>query len=132
MPKTERIQSRIRSLLGEQRQLVRTLLALREQLQGSLIERYGVCGKPGCVCARGQKHGPYFVLSTRSGGKGGFAYLDAKQAARARRLVRRHREFRAGLKQLKRLNENLVELLKRYQSASSVSGTRRLGIEKTA
>ena len=64
--------------LAEQRALVQSLLRLREQLQGSLFARYGECGKEGCVCRRGSKHGPYYVLSTRSGGQGGFAYLEAR------------------------------------------------------
>jgi hypothetical protein len=122
----------IQSRLADQRLVVRQLLALREQLQGSLIERYGVCGKPGCACGEGRKHGPYYVLSTRSRGKGGFTYLDAKQASRARRLVRRHRDFRAGLKRLKQLNEELVALLKHYQSLGSRDGSERLGIRETA
>ncbi len=66
--------------LLEQRLLVEKLLRLREQLQGSLFARYGVCGKENCICRQGRKHGPYYVLSTRSGGKGGFAYLKGRRA----------------------------------------------------
>ncbi len=67
MPSAEEIRRHIRAQLGDQQVLVRSLLALREQLQGSLFERYGVCGKPNCACRLGRRHGPYYVLSSRSG-----------------------------------------------------------------
>ncbi len=128
MPSAEEIRRHIRAQLGDQQVLVRSLLALREQLQGSLIERYGVCGKPNCACRLGRRHGPYYVLSSRSGGKGGYTYLDGKQVERARGLVERHREFRSGMQRLRKLNEGIVTLLKSYQSAVTHQAGRRLGI----
>src|SRR4051812_38323601 len=93
-------QRRVRALLVEQRSLVASLLDLREQFQGSLFTRFGLCGKAGCACARGQTHGPYYVLSTRRGGQGGFTYLDRRQAGEARRMVTGYRRFRRGLTRL--------------------------------
>ena len=125
----ETIRQRVRARLREQRTLVEKLLKRREQLQGSLFMRWGVCGKKGCVCRSGQKHGPYYVLSNRSGGRGGFAYLDADQMGTARGLVKAHREYRANLKRLKKVNEQLVELLRRYQEATTLRGGRRVGVK---
>jgi hypothetical protein len=125
---TESIRQRVRERLQEQRALVLDLLRRREQLQGSLFVRYGVCGKEGCVCRTGQKHGPYYVLSTRSGGHGGFAYLDAEQMAKARELVRAYRQYRTGLRRLKAVNALLVALLRRYQEATAQRGVRRVGV----
>ena len=124
----EEIRQRVKERLQEQRVLVADLLRRREQLRGSLFVRFGVCGKQGCVCRTGQKHGPYYVLSTRSGGKGGFAYLDASQMAEARELVRAYREYRAGMRRLLRVGEQLVVLMRRYQDASTRRGTRRVGL----
>jgi len=122
------IRQRVRTRLQEQRTLVERLLRRRELLAGSLFMRWGVCGKKGCVCQTGQKHGPYFVLSTRSGGRGGFAYLDRAQAGEARTLVKAHREYRADLRRLRKVNEQLVELLRRYQKATTRRGGRRVGV----
>jgi hypothetical protein len=122
------IRQRVRAQLRRQRGLVERLLRRRELLAGSLFTRWGVCGKEGCVCQSGRKHGPYFVLSTRSGGRGGFAYLDREQADEARTLVEAHRAFRADLRQLQRVNEQLVGLLRRYQEATARRGGRRVGI----
>ena len=84
------------------------------------------CGKEAARAARGQKHGPYFVLSTRSGGKGGFQYLEEAQAEEASDLVERHREFQDGIRRLRKVNAELVTLLRRYQAAMARQGRRRL------
>jgi hypothetical protein len=124
----DEIRERIRKRLAAQQRLVRSLLALREQLQGSLFARYGTCGKETCVCRHGQKHGPYYVLSTRGRGQGAFAYLQGGQLAAARSLVLRYRAFRRGLRRLKKVNLELVGLLQRYQGAMARAGGKRLGM----
>jgi hypothetical protein len=123
------ISARIRETLAQQRRLVASLLQLREQLHGSLFVRYGQCGKAGCACqTEGHRHGPYYVLSTRTGGRGSFSYLDAPTALQAREQVARYRAFRAGLKGLQRVNAGLVDLLRRYQQAQLKKTVRRLGL----
>jgi hypothetical protein len=124
----EAIRQRVRTKLQEQRALVEEMLRRREQLAGSLFVRFGVCGKEGCACRTGRKHGPYYVLSTRSAGRGGFSYLDEQQMAEARALVKAYREYRAGMRRLGRVGEQLVLLLRRYQEATTREGTRRVGL----
>jgi uncharacterized protein DUF6788 len=128
----DEIRTRVRTRLAEQRSLVSNLLRLRTQLQGSLLVRHMECGKAACACHSGRKHGPYFVLSNRSRGRGSFAYLDAAAAARARGLVRRYREFRRGLQRLQRVNVELVGLLRRYQQAQVRRTGARLGVAVAA
>jgi hypothetical protein len=132
MPEIEAIRRQVRIRLREQGMLVRLLLQQREQLQGSLFPRYGVCGKPTCACRTGRRHGPYYVLSSRSAGKGTFAYLGAAEVAQARDLLRRHREFRRGMARLRKLNADLVALLHRYQQAVVRRGGERMGIPSHA
>ena len=122
------IRQRVREKLQEQRELVEELLHQREQLQGSLFARWAVCGKVGCACREGRKHGPYYVLSTRSGGKGGFSYLEGHQAPEVRELVKGHRDFKTGMRRLKRVGEQLVALLRHYQAAMAREGSRRMGL----
>src|SRR6185295_18094539 len=128
----EAIRTRVRSRLAEQRSLVSALLRQRAQLQGSLLVRHMECGKAGCACHTGRRHGPYFVLSNRSGGRGTFAYLDAEEAARARTLVTRYREFRRGLQRLQKVNLELVGLLRRYQQAQVRRTGARMGVPAVA
>lgn len=126
------IRQRVMQRLQEQRLLVQTLLKLREQLQGSLFARYGECGKPTCICRSGAKHGPYYVLSTRSGGRSGWSYVETDKLQTAREHVHGYRQFRQGLRRLKRLNADIVRLLKRYQAVASRRGGRRLGLAASA
>jgi len=132
MADLEAIRRQVRSRLREQGLLVRLLLRQREQLQGSLFPRYGLCGKATCVCRTGRRHGPYYVLSSRSAGRGAFAYLDPEEVARARDLLARHREFRRGLARLRKINADLVSLLRRYQQAVVRRGGERMGIASHA
>jgi len=124
------IRDRIRERLQEQRSLVQSLLRLREQLQGSLFTRYAECGKESCACRHGRKHGPYYVLSTRSGGQGGFAYVEGRRAEEAERLVRRYREFKTRFRRLKKVNAEIVGLLRRYQQQMARRGGDRLGLAR--
>ncbi|MCL4818147.1 MAG: hypothetical protein KJ067_03365 [Vicinamibacteria bacterium] len=128
MARIDDLRRRVQERLAEQRALVERLLALREQLPGSLFARFSECGKEGCVCQEGHKHGPYYVLSTRRAGKAAFAYLDEQGAAAAKELVDAHREFREGLKELKKVNDELVGLMKEYQAAAAESAGRRVGV----
>jgi len=125
-PQLQRLRSRAQSLLAEQRALVGALLKLREQIGGSLIERYVECRKEGCGCRQGRRHGPYFILSARSGGQGTYAYLNRPQVACVRQLVRRHRDFRERMRRLQRVNAELVGVLQRYRAAATRVGERRV------
>ena len=48
--------------------------------------------------------------------------------AEARELVRAYRDYRAGMRRLRKVGEQLVLLLRRYQDASARQGTRRVGL----
>src|SRR5262245_56704111 len=126
--KIDDAERRVRELLGEQRELVSSLLVLRQQLQGSLFRRWGRCGKAGCACASGKGHGPYYVFSSRSGGTGGFTYLERDQVATTRRLVVGYKQFRKGLRRLRVLNQELLRRMDRYQQAASRQSQRRVGL----
>jgi Family of unknown function (DUF6788) len=126
MTRTAALRKRVQAYLVEQRELVRTLLKLRAQLQGSVFSRYGECGKQGCACQTGEKHGPYYVLSSRSAGKGTFVYLDGERVDEVKDLVKQSRAFRQGMARLRKLNQELVVALKSYQKATARTGVRRL------
>jgi hypothetical protein len=128
MTTSEVLRQKVSVKLAEQRALVRALLRLREQLAGSLFSRYGSCGKETCACQSGALHGPYHVLSGAGAGRSGFSYLDERRLPQARELVARYKEFRLGMRRLKKVNTELVELLKRYQRSTTRRGVARLGL----
>ena len=118
----------VRTRLAQQRSLVRELLRLRTLAGGSVFARWGRCGKEGCACGQGRGHGPYYVFSRAGGGTGSFAYLEAGRLAEAKALVDASREFRRGLRRLRKVNGELVALLRRYHGAAARAGERRLGV----
>ncbi len=123
------LRKQVERQLARQRALVKELLALRDQVQGSVFARYGTCGKQNCGCSTGKGHGPYTVLSTRGGGRASFVYLRRDQARAARQLVAAGRSYRQGMSQLKAINDSLIDLMRRYQRAVAKAAGRRLGIE---
>lgn len=123
-----RLEKGIRDRLTEHESLVLALLSEREQIKGSLFSRFAVCGKLNCACAQGEKHGPYYVLSNRSGGAGAFVYLKDDQVTRVRELVNRHRRFKKGLKRLKGLSSKLHEMFERYENSATEVGSRQVGV----
>ena len=48
---------------ARRRTLIRNLPDLSEILRASLITRHTSCGKHGCKCMSGEKHGPSYALS---------------------------------------------------------------------
>jgi hypothetical protein len=46
-----------------------------EMVQGSLVVLYRKCGKKGCRCERGEKHGPAYYLSYKEGGVTQMVYI---------------------------------------------------------
>jgi hypothetical protein len=122
------LEQSIRDRLAEHESLVDALLQERAQVRGSLFSRFAVCGKVGCACAQGEKHGPYYVLSSRSGGEGAFIYLKEEQVSRVRELVNRHRRFRKGLKRLKGLSSKLQAMFERYENSATQAGSRQAGV----
>jgi hypothetical protein len=126
MTRAAAVRKRVHALLLEQRGLVRGLLRLRAQLAGSLFTRYGECGKQGCCCQQGDKHGPYYVLSSKVEGRSSFVYLAGEHVGEAKDLVTRSREFRKGLARLRKVNQTLVVALRQYQKLSVRSGTRKI------
>jgi len=45
-------------------------------IRGCLHSVYKKCGNPNCRCAKGKKHGPYWVLSRKEGAKRKLIYLE--------------------------------------------------------
>ena len=125
-----RLEQGIRDRLNEHESLVDALLQEREQIRGSLFARFAVCGKAGCVCAQGERHGPYYVLSNRSGGEGAFVYLKQEQVSRIRELVNRNRRFKKGLKRLRGLSTKLQDLFARYETSAARAGQKHVGVER--
>jgi hypothetical protein len=101
------------------RQRKRTLLLqLRlppDLLRASCVEQFLTCGKPSCVCHRGQKHGPYYYLTLclAVGHVRKFLLKEAPQQRQGRDGTRAYALFMEGVEELSQIN---AELLRRGDS----------------
>jgi hypothetical protein len=69
--------------------------------EGSLVERYTTCNNPNCRCQDpDQRHGPYWQLSWKDGGKTVSKLLSAEDAALYREWIDNRRRLQAALEQM--------------------------------
>jgi len=121
--------SRQRQLLDEfqdqQRQLVETLMEIRELLKGSVYDLKTRCGKPSCHCAApdGVRHTTP-VLSWSHQGKTQLRSLPAKQVDRTRRLTENYRQFRQTRTALVKLQRQTLTTIDRLEKALRLSPPR--------
>ena len=119
--RTERA-SRQRQLLGElldkHRQLVETLLEIRDLLKGSVYELNTRCGKPSCHCAApdGARHTTP-VLSWSHQGQTQLRSLSSKDLARVRRLTENYRQFRQARAALVKLHRRVLTTVDRLEES---------------
>ena len=85
--------------------LLRRLSRLaRRSLFGTLSETYRTCGRPGCRCHQGHKHGPHLYVSFRGpNGTTGY-YVPQALAEPMRAGVAAWQELQEGLRELAELN----------------------------
>jgi hypothetical protein len=101
----------IEELIHRQAELRAALAALGEMRPGSLVERYRVCGKPGCHCARpgSRGHGPSWSLTHQVAGKTLTKIIPASAVQTTREQIAEYRRFRALMKDLVDVSERLCE-----------------------
>jgi len=76
------------------------LARLLPMVSGSLVEQSVTCGKSGCRCARGQKHGPLYYLYWKEQGKSRSLYVPRERVGELRRQIQNYRQFRKKLTEL--------------------------------
>jgi hypothetical protein len=120
VPATAQRASRQRQLLDQldrqHRQLVASLLEIRELLKGSVYELKTRCGKPSCHCAAldGARHTSP-ALSWSDQGKTQLRNLPAKEVERTRRLTENYRQFRQTRAALVKLHRRILTSVDRLE-----------------
>jgi len=104
--------------------LLRRLSRLaRRALFGSLSETYRTCGRPGCRCHQGHKHGPHLYVSFR-GPDGTTGYYVPQHLAEAMREgTAAWQELQTGLRDLAELNRQRLWARKAGRGSRSRHGT---------
>jgi hypothetical protein len=97
--------------LRQRRQRLLTQLRLPPQLiRASVVERFTTCGKPNCVCRRGQKHGPFYYLTQclAVGHIQKFLLKTPADQQAARAATAAFNQFYDGLEELSQVNTELL------------------------
>jgi len=98
-------------LLHKRHQAVQRVGDLAETLRASLLERMTQCGKPGCKCMRGEKHGPaYYVTVTYAQGKTRQVYVSRDRKRLVETWIRNYHRVWAALEEISRINLELLRL----------------------
>ena len=93
-------------------------------LKASLIERFTVCGRPGCRCLRGARHGPYLYVSVFDGQQSRQLYVPQSMAAQVRRWVQNYHELCDIVGTLSGLSVQLIRLGQRKGETPSAGRPR--------
>jgi hypothetical protein len=102
--------------------LLREIQGCSEMLQGSLVVLYRKCGKRGCRCERGEKHGPAYYLSYKEGGVTQMVYIPVSRLEEVKKAMEAFsRYWELGVR-LSRLN------LERMGLRKSKRGAHRRGV----
>ena len=88
--------------------LARRLGREGELMKGSLVRRATRCGRPGCKCARGEKHGPYLYVSVFRGGRTRSVYVPRHLEGEVRRWVENARQLEGDVAEITWLNAELL------------------------
>ena len=96
-----------------ERWLEELIEATQFMLWGSLQQVYRRCGRPGCHCASGEKHGPAFYLSRSEEGRSRMIYVPDPLRADVERGVEAYRRYRELGKHFAAANERVLGLGKK-------------------
>lgn len=81
-----------------------------QAIRASVVERFGTCGKAGCACHAGAKHGPYYYLTqcVAAGHVRKFLLKSPERLATARDAVAAFNTFYDQLEELSQINAELL------------------------
>ena len=90
--------------------LLRQLKLPSQAIRGSVVERFGTCGKPTCACHSGAKHGPYYFLTQciAVGQIRKFMLKTPQSQTTARQAVAAFNAFYDQLEELSQINAELL------------------------
>lgn len=114
-----RIRRQIAVNISKRTALERELINSRCKMTiGTLVKRYVICGKPGCKCSKGFKHGPFLYLYKIVNGANIRNYINKKNTKLTKALGR-YKIFQQKLAEIRRLNKEINELFNNLRNGLS-------------
>jgi len=107
------------SKLRYQRTLLEThCLNIKKQLPAWLSLRYTYCRKGNCKCTKGHPHGPFTYIYFKRKRKTLCRYIPLKKIGSTKPYTDKYHSFQENLAQIRKINERINFLLKRWQRAN--------------
>jgi hypothetical protein len=92
--------------------LLQQLIVPPDLLRASYVERFTTCGKENCACVRGQKHGPFYYLTSNLASGHILKFL-LKNQAQQQSAEQGVLHYQAHWQRLEELSQINAELLRR-------------------
>ena len=103
--------AKAQQLTSRRRKLVQQLCGLGPVVRASLIQRFTQCGKPGCKCMQGEKHGPsYYLTVSYAKGRTRQIYVSKDLQPVAEQWVRNYHQALTVLEEISGINLELIRL----------------------
>ena len=96
-------------LRARARRLRSQMRKIASMMQGSVIFRQMKCGKPNCRCTRGYPHS-FLVVTYKEEGKTKTVYVNKNRQAEALLLSKNYKECKKLIKQLTKVNLQILRL----------------------
>jgi hypothetical protein len=94
-------------------------ITLPKMIKGSVHAQWVKCGKPGCKCARGELHGPYFYLFWRERGRLRKAYIRTGDLPHVLAAIHNYRLEKQQVRDAKSMLRQIRELLRNGEAMIS-------------
>jgi len=103
--------SKAQRLALRRQKLLQQFSGLGPVLRASLIQRFTQCGRAGCKCMRGEKHGPaYYLTVSYAKGRTRQVYVPKDLLPLAQRWVGNYHQALSVLEEISSINLELIRL----------------------
>ena len=105
---------RLYLLMKERDQLIWSLFNSMpvDMIAANLSYVYRSCGKSGCKCQKGDKHGPYPAIQLKIKNKRTIKMIKKEDIDEVEKKVTRYKEYQDGLAKINKLHGEIHKLLK--------------------
>ena len=109
-----RLRSALQRRLTDLRRIVKVVFGRSPLVKGNVYELARKCGKPNCICTRGQLHRS-MVLTWSEKGKGQLLSLPLERVAEVKKKSEEYLRFRRARARVTQIHRDILALLDRIE-----------------
>jgi hypothetical protein len=114
--KVSQLRKRISELASQKRELINLVISGKPMILGLPYKFYRTCGNPNCKCAKGQKHGPFYVLQVHKDGKRKIIAIRREEEKEVVEKAKRYQRFSKAMAEMVKIDKALNSLLQQYKA----------------